>query len=221
MLEEYINKLRPLVLDLVSKDRSGHNIDHLERTMKIALFLQEHEGGDRIVIGIAAFLHDIHRIMQNEEGKFISPKDSLGKIMEILNSIDLEEEKINKILHSIEYHEVYNWNNENNNYEDINTLILQDADNLEAIGATGIARSFLYSGANLNQLIYRSDIPLDNSFDFIEGQKEVSTIHHFYHKSLKLADNMNTNTARKLANKRIEFMKEYIDEFLKEWNMEK
>ena len=32
---------------------------------------------------------------------------------------------------------------------------------------------------------------------------------------------MNTNTARKLANKRIEFMKEYIDEFLKEWNMEK
>ena len=92
MLEEYINKLRPLVLDLVSKDRSGHNIDHLERTMKIALFLQEHEGGDRIVIGIAAFLHDIHRIMQNEEGKFISPKDSLGKIMEILNSIDLEEE---------------------------------------------------------------------------------------------------------------------------------
>lgn len=80
MLEEYIEKIRPYVLDMFSKDSSGHDISHLERTMKLALHLQEKEGGDRIIVGISAFLHDIHRIMQNERGVFVSPKDSLETV---------------------------------------------------------------------------------------------------------------------------------------------
>ena len=55
MLEEYIEKLRPYVLELFKNDSSGHDISHLERTMRIALKLQEIEGGDRLIIGIAAF----------------------------------------------------------------------------------------------------------------------------------------------------------------------
>lgn len=80
MIEEYIYKLRPYVLDMFSKDSSGHDINHLERTMKLALYIQEKEGGDKIVIGISAFLHDIHRIMQNEKGVFVSPKESLETV---------------------------------------------------------------------------------------------------------------------------------------------
>lgn len=45
-----------------------------------------------------------------------------------------------------------------------------------------------------------------------------STIHHFYHKLFKLANNMNTETARKQAIKRTEFMKVFVNEFLQEWN---
>ena len=65
-VEDYINKLRPEVLKLFKNDSSGHDITHLERTMNIALLLQKYEGGDEIVVGISAFLHDVHRIMQNE-----------------------------------------------------------------------------------------------------------------------------------------------------------
>lgn len=39
MLEEYIEKLRPIVSELFSKESSGHDIGHLERTMKMASFL--------------------------------------------------------------------------------------------------------------------------------------------------------------------------------------
>ena len=148
MLEEYINRLKPEVLKLFKEDSSGHDITHLERTMNIALLLQKYEGGDRIVIGISAFLHDVHRIMQNDTGEIVSPKDSLEKVKEILNVVELEKEQLEKILHAIEYHEVYNWNNPQNKEEDINTLILQDADNLDAIGAIGIGRTFTYGGAN-------------------------------------------------------------------------
>ena len=216
MIEEYIKKLEPHVMELFSKDSSGHDIGHLKRTMNTALYLSEKECGDKLIVGIAAFLHDVHRIMQNESGKFVSPKDSLYKVKEILSHINLSEEQINKICYAIEYHEEYNWNG--TNVTDINTLILQDADNLDAIGAIGIGRTFSYGGSH-NVVMYDDKAPLNENNDYSEfnGDDE-STIHHFYHKLFKLGDNMNTDTAKKLAYKRVEFMKEFVKEFLDEWN---
>ena len=216
MLEKYIEELRPYVDDLFKDDSSGHDISHLERTMNLALYLQEKEGGDRIIIGIAAFLHDVHRIMQNETGKFVSPKDSLGKIKEMLSKIDITEELIEKICYAIEYHEEYNWNG--SNVDDINTLILQDADNLDAIGAIGIGRTFAYGGAH-NVIMYDDKAPLNVNDDYSEASGEdASTIHHFYHKLFKLKDNMNTATARYLAEERTNYMKTFVEEFIEEWN---
>lgn len=216
MLENYIEKLKPYVIDLFKRDSSGHDISHLIRTMNTALYLQEKEGGDRIIIGIAAFLHDVHRIMQNESGKFVSPKDSLEKVKEILSHIDLTDEQVNKICYAIEQHEEYNWNGKN--VDDINTLILQDADNTDAIGAIGIGRTFSYGGSH-NVIMYDDKVPLNQNDDYSESNgDDESTIHHFYHKLFKLGDNMNTTTAKNLANRRIEFMKTFVKEFLDEWN---
>lgn len=216
MLEKYIEELRPHVIELFKKDFSGHDISHLERTMNTALYLQSKEGGDRIVIGIAAFLHDVHRIMQNETGNFVCPKDSLDTVKNILKYINLSNEQIEKICYCIEYHEQYNWNG--NNVDDINTLILQDADNLDAIGAIGIGRTFFYGGAH-NVVMYNPSVPLNEKNDYVESNvSDESTIHHFYHKLFKLQDNMNTKTAKELAEKRTNFMKNFVNEFLSEWN---
>ena len=216
MLENHIEQLKPYVEELFKKDSSGHDISHLIRTMNTALYLQEKEGGDRIIIGIAAFLHDIHRIMQNESGKFVSPKDSIPKIKNILSNIDLDEEQINKICYAIEHHEEYNWNG--NNVADINTLILQDADNLDAIGAIGVGRTFSYGGSH-NVVMYDENVPLNEENDYSESDRnDPSTIHHFYHKLFKLGKNMNTKTARELAINRTKFMRDFVKEFLDEWN---
>ena len=215
MLEKYIEQIKPYVYNLFKEDSSGHDISHLIRTMNIAVNLCEKEKGDRLIVGIAAFLHDIHRIMQNETGKFVSPKDSLLKVKEILNNTDLSQEDIDKICYCIEYHEEYNWNG--NNVSDINTLILQDADNLDAIGAIGIGRTFSYGGAH-KVLMYDETVPLNIDEDYSESNgDDPSTIHHFYHKLFRLADNMNTDSAKKQAIERTEFMKQFVDEFLKEW----
>jgi len=220
MLEDYIEQLKPYVIDLFKDDSSGHDISHLIRTMNNALYIQEQEGGDRIIVGISSFLHDVHRIMENEinkpgkEYKFVSPKDSIPKVKEILSNIDLTEEQVNKICFCIEYHEEYNWNGKN--VDDINTLILQDADNLDAIGAIGIGRAFAYSGVH-NMPMYDEEKELVIEENFVEGHKDPSVIHHFYHKLFKLGDNMNTKTAKILADKRIEFMKDFTNEFINEW----
>ncbi len=221
MLEEYIEQLKPYVIELFKNDSSGHDISHLTRTMNTALYLQEKEGGDRQVIGIAAFLHDIHRIIEsevnksNKEYKFVSPKESIPKVKEILSHINLTEEQVDKICYAIEYHEIYNWNG--NNVDDLNTLILQDADNLDAIGAVGIARSFSFGGAH-NIIMYDEKVPLEGMDSFTEGDVDPSTIHHFYHKLFNLGNQMNTKTARLIAKERTDFMKMYVKEFLNEWN---
>lgn len=187
--------------------------------MNIALNLQKTEGGNKIIIGLAAYLHDIHRIMQNKIGKYVSPADSIPIVKEILSVTDLSKAQVDEICYCIEHHENYNWNG--NNVTNINALIVQDADNLDAIGAIGIGRTFNYGGSH-NAKMYDETKPINSNDDYTEfnGDDE-STIHHFYHKLFKLGDNMNTKAAKKMAKHRTEYMKQFVSEFLDEWNGKK
>lgn len=95
---------------------------------------------------------------------------------------------------------------------------VQDADRLDALGAIGIARTFAYGG-NHNRDIYNPHIPpkLDMTKD--EYAKHDSTsINHFYEKLFVLKDLMNTEYAKKIAEKRENYMKAYIEEFKMEWD---
>lgn len=218
MLEKYINLLRPEVKNIFSKDSSGHDIGHLERTMNNALFLQKYEGGDELVIGVSAFLHDIHRVIQNEQKKYCSPKESLSTIKRLLEKVNFPIDKIDEVLHAVEFHEIYDWHSPEKQTTDINALILQDADNLDAIGAIGIARTFAYGGAH-GVVMYEPDVPLNENNDYAEENgNDESTIHHFYHKLFNLGEHMNTKSAKQLAEQKTEYMKNYVDEFMKEWN---
>lgn len=218
MLKDYIDKLIPIIKEMCNKNKTGgHDINHFLRTMKIALYLQTKEGGDQLIIGIASFLHDVHRLMQSERNEYVMPKDSLDRVLEIveLANLDLSDEQINKILFCIEHHEDYNWSGFN--VDDINTLIVQDADNLDAIGAIGIGRSFGYAAIN-NQPFYDDKNPLEKFDGYEEKLKDVSNIHFLNNKLIKLGDNMNTKTAKLIAQDRVEFIKNFINEYIKEWN---
>lgn len=229
-IQEIIKKLEKEILELFNYENSGHDIYHLKRVLNLALGIQDKEGGDKLVIAVAAFLHDIHRIIQKETGKFCSPKDSLPKIKEILekinpvrkggfsNGVNLPEDKIEKILHCIEFHEEYDFSEKGKTVKDIETLIVQDADNLDAMGAVGIARLFTYGGAH-NIPIWVPEIPFCRE-KFEESENDISEIHHFYSKLLRLKNNMNTKTAKKIAEHRHKFLEGFLEEFFKEWKVE-
>ncbi|MBQ1246759.1 MAG: phosphohydrolase, partial [Clostridiales bacterium] len=79
--------------------------------------------------------------------------------------------------------------------------IVQDADRLDAMGAIGIARTFAYGG--------KHGRPLDGG------------IEHFHEKLLLIKDEMNTQTARELAESRHAFLEEFLARFEEENNVER
>jgi uncharacterized protein len=218
-LSQVLAKLEVKIKELFASENTGHDIYHLERVKNLALNIQEKEGGDPIVIGISAYVHDIHRLMEKESGKMVTPKDSLPTIQKLLEEVNLPGEIMSRVLNCVLYHEDYNFSKNNNNVDDIETLILQDADNLDAIGAIGIGRTFTY-GAVHNQPMWIPEIPFDNE-NYDASVRDISTIHHFYSKLLKLEENMNTETGKKLAKERMLYMKTFVDQFIAEWKGEK
>lgn len=222
-MEALLSQLENEIKSLFHKDSSGHDLHHLKRTLNLALALQEKESGDRTVIAVSALLHDIHRIMQKESGKYCSPKDSLPKISEILAKVDsseVSEEQKERILNCIEFHEEYDFSKEGKSANDIETLILQDADNLDAMGAIGIARAFSFGGAH-GQDLWVPEEPLGRETYDESDELEASVIRHFYDKLLKLKDNMNTKTAKEMAHRRHEYMEGFLKEFFEEWEERK
>lgn len=218
-IKNIIQQLEEEIKSLFLHESSGHDIHHLKRTLNIALTIQKKEGGDKLIIAVSAFLHDIHRIIQKETGKFCSPKDSLQKVKQILDITNLTEKQKKSVLHCIEYHEEYDFSENGKSVNDLETLILQDADNLDAIGAIGIGRTFSFGGV-AKIAMWNPEIPfVRNTFD--ESENDPSTIHHFYSKLLKLKGNMNTETAKNMANQRHAFMELFLQQFFDEWNGKK
>lgn len=212
-------KVEEQVKELFKID-SSHDFYHLEKTMKLAIKIQKIEGGDKIVIVLASFLHDIHRIINVQTGKYCSPEASLPKVREILDKAGFDDKnRIDKILNCIKVHEEYNFSDGGKTAKDIESLIVQDADNLECMGAIGIARTFAYGGVH-NIPIFVPEVPLPKGNWNDHSPQSASQIHHFYEKLLRLKDNMNTKTAKKLALKRHKFVVNFLKQFFAEWKGE-
>lgn len=194
---------------------SGHDLSHLLRVYNLCSNIQKIEGGDKNVIQAAALVHDLHRVIKIKDKKYCTPEESLSKIRPILIQAQYSESQVEKILHCVKFHEEYSFSSNGKTVSDIETLILQDADNLDAIGAIGIARTFAFSGAH-NVKIWDESIPIKED-DFSEEQLDPSTIHHFYNKLLRLEKNMNTKTGQKIARSRTKFMQQFLDRFFAEW----
>jgi uncharacterized protein len=183
----------------VSLFDGGHDWWHLHRVRNIALKIQSAEGsGNRFLIEISALLHDI------DDKKFRNGSTSCAeeKISSLLKDLDLDEHIIKEVV----------FINSNISFssktqpscKSTELMIVQDADRLDAIGAIGVVRAFNYGGF-INNPVFD---PFGNS---------PSTIGHFYDKLLKLKGLINTETGRRLANDRHEYLEAFLRQFYIEW----
>lgn len=194
---------------------AGHDWFHIERVWKLSKKIAEKEGGNLEVIELSALLHDI------ADPKFHNGDETLAlKISQnFLEEIHVNAELIEQVLFVIKNISFKNRAEAPEN-PPLELQIVQDADRLDAIGAIGIARTFNFGGFK-NNLMYHPEIKPNLGMNKEEYKKSNgTTINHFYEKLLLLKDLMNTETAKKIASERHNFMLQFLDEFYKEWNVE-
>ena len=208
-----IQEIEEIIKRKFDNEATGHDWYHIDRVRRMALKIQKEEGGDPVVIELAALLHDI------SDHKFNGGDFDLGSTLsnEILLSLDVDEETRNHV--SIIVKNVsFKGSGEKDNMPTLEGRIVQDADRIDAIGAIGIARTFAYGGA-VGHPIYDPELPPQENQSTENYVKNKShTINHFYEKLLLLKDRMHTNTAKRIATERTEFMRNFLDQFYKEWN---
>ena len=212
------NNLVKVIKELIQEDfkeeSTGHDWHHIQRVYSTACYIQTKEGGDRIVVELAALLHDI------SDHKFNGGKlNEGGKVAyELLIENNCDEviaQKVKKIIDKVSFTGA----KVNDEVESLEGQIVQDADRLDAIGAIGIARAFAFGG-NRNIPIYEpSSLPtLHDTFDSYANSKS-HTINHFHEKLLLLKDRLHTETAKTIGKQRHSYMEDFLMQFHAEWDL--
>lgn len=195
-------------------EASGHDWYHVERVLKMAKKLQAVEGGNLELIELAALLHNLG---DHNFYKFNEKKGSLI-LFGMMDIIGIEEPLKDKIINIVNESKYAGM--ETKQPLTLEGKIVQDANFLDTLGAIGVARHFA-SGGYHGRPIYDPNVKIRTKLTrhAYEQQKEKGTsINIFYEKAFRVAETMNTATARKIAQEKIVYIKNFVGQFLEEWN---
>ena len=209
-----IEKTISFVKKTLEDAEGGHDWFHIQRVFNNAMLIAKDEKkASPLIVGLGALLHDIADSKFHQGDETIGPKIAF----EFLSTLEIDPQIIKQVIAIIE-----NISFKGGNFEKQFTSkeleIVQDADRLDAIGAVGIARTFNYGGFK-NREIYNPEIAPNLKMSKEEYKNSTApTINHFYEKLLLLKDKMNTETGKKIAQQRHEFMQTFLEQFYNEWN---
>lgn len=195
-------------------ETTGHDWWHSERVYQMAMMLcDDLNHVDRKVVALAALLHDIEDWKFNDGDEMAGPKAARAW----LESLEVEISVIDHVT-TIIYDLSYKGTEKKAAMKTLEGQIVQDADRLDALGAIGIARTFAF-GAYYGNEIFNPDIPPRMVIDeaaYKDKKAKSTTVNHFYEKLFNLKELMNTEKAKKIAEKRHDFMVMYMTTFLEE-----
>ncbi|SFM92377.1 HD domain-containing protein [Methanolobus profundi] len=207
---DLIDITREFVAEILEGEPSTHDMSHINRVENNCMKIQETEGGDLKVLRLAALLHDVGIVREHEEGGNHA-EYSAEIARDFLNKNGADTKLIDHVTSCILTHRF----SRGMKAETIEAQILQDADRIDALGAVGIFRSLVSMGAlrALKQTIgtvketsmnaYTED-PFDGFYDYMER------------KPFKIPEKLNTETARVIAEQRLEIMRMYLEELKQE-----
>jgi len=210
---QIINNTILFVKNQLTHAEGGHDWFHIERVYKNALLIAEGEECDLTVVKLGALLHDIADSKFHDGDETVGPKTART----FLESQNVSEDIILHVIAIIE-NISFKGGNFEKKFNSKELEIVQDADRLDAIGAIGIARTFNYGGFK-NRPLYNPNIQPNLNMSKEEYKNSESpTLNHFYEKLLLLKDKMNTETGKKIAQKRHDFMVTFLSQFYAEWD---
>lgn len=200
------------VRGLLCSEPTGHDWWHAERVRSLAKHIAMQEGADVFVVELAALLHDV------ADAKFTGSDESGPRAArEWLTALSVEPKTVESVADIIGRMS-YRGALVPAEPLSVEGQCVQDADRLDAMGAIGVARTFAYGGY-VHRPLYDPDVTPEMHATPAAYRNNVgTTINHFHEKLLLLRDRLHTESARRIAVRRHDFMVRFLDQFHAEWD---
>lgn len=189
-----------------------HGFDHVERVLRVALWLCERTGADPEIVKAAALLHDASgaapaHVGEASSGRATHEQTSAAFAERLLREEGWSENRVEQVTHCIRAHRYRGGVDP----ESLEAKVLFDADKLDVLGAFGIARTLGYA-QQAGQPAYAP--PSDRFLE--EGTREPGEPHSAYHEYLfklrKVPGRLHTEPARELAAERLPLLRSFFEQ---------
>lgn len=187
----------------------AHDLGHLDRVWGNArLIAMDEAGADGDVLAAAAYFHDAVNVPKDSPDRARASVRSADLAVRELGAMGFDADRLGAVHHAIAAHSF----SAGIAPETPEARILQDADRLEALGAIGIARMFLVAGQMGGGLFDPVDPmalhrPLDDRRFALD---------HLEVKLFPVAEGMRTETGRRMAAERADWMASFRTRLLAE-----
>jgi uncharacterized protein len=185
----------------------AHGFEHVQRVYHLAMHLAEQADG--LIVGMAALLHDVGRTTRGPTRSHAARSAKLAK--QVLTSYELPQERQQPIIHAILSHGY----RRGTRPETLDAQVLYDADRLDSLGASGVMRWSM----NMKQgrrSAFRTYHPDDPFALWREPDGQRYLLDCFFTKLLKLQEATMTASGRAMVERRIAFLRIYLQELARE-----
>ena len=204
---DLIEQTREFVTSFLEGEPSSHDMGHINRVEALCLEIQNEEGGNPLILRLAALLHDVGVVKEHEEGGDHALY-SAEIASEFLGKAGLGKELIEAIAGCILTHRF----SAGKSPDTLEARILQDADRLDALGAVGIFRSIFSMGA-LRMLKYATGIDKGSSKSTVYIEDPIEGFNEYIHyKPFTIPEKLNTHAAKRIAEERLRIMRLFLEE---------
>ncbi|KUM01926.1 HD domain-containing protein [Chromobacterium subtsugae] len=207
---DWQNRLITLLEQQPPDDDGAHDLSHLHRVWAVARqLLAHHPEADARVVMAGCYLHDLVNLPKNHPQRQLASHWSAERARQLLADDALSAEQLDNLAHAIEAH----------SYSaaipprTLEAKIVQDADRMDALGPVGLARMFYVSGRMGRALAH----PLDPLAEQRGTDDQAWALDHIAVKLAKLPAMMQTEAGRGIAERKLQWLLAFRDEFCQDW----
>lgn len=207
--DEFIQQVESLAQSYFHQEMSpAHDWYHVQRVRTNAEELvAEHPSADMTIVQLAVLLHDIGRSKEEEDDIKDHAEWGAEETEKLLDEHGASDEMTRAVAHCVRAHRY----STETSPETIEAKIVSDADNLDALGAVGLARCFAYGGETGSPIHDPSLLP--DADGTVAGKTQFNHIHK---KLLDLPNRMYTDAGKDLADQRASYIRRFVRQFEKE-----
>ncbi len=203
-------QVRCLARQQYLQSTGSHDWEHTLRVHRLCRRIGPAEQADMLVLEAAAYLHDIGRPRQDQaSGKVCHAAVGARLAARLLAPLPLDEARRANIVHCVRTHRF----RDDQAPATTEARILFDADKLDAIGAVGVARAYLFAG-ELGARLHNEEIEPHAALPY---SRDDTGHREFVVKLSRIKDRMITATGRRMARERHRFMVAFYERFLEEY----